>query len=56
MPLAAGVTLLIEDADAGLSDTGTLDVEAFDTEALRSAAAPLLAHLTAAGLLPRPPT
>jgi DNA-binding transcriptional MerR regulator len=56
VPLAAGVTVLIEDADAGRSDTGTLAVEAFDTEALRAAAAPLLAHLTAAGLLPRPPT
>jgi DNA-binding transcriptional MerR regulator len=56
VPLAAGVTLLIEDADAGFSDIGTFDAGAFDTEALRAAAAPLLAHLTAAGLLPRPPT
>jgi DNA-binding transcriptional MerR regulator len=46
VPLAAGVTLLIEDADAG----------ALDTEALRAAAAPLLDQLTAAGLRPGPPT
>jgi DNA-binding transcriptional MerR regulator len=56
VPLAAGVTLLIEDADTGISDTGGLDTAALDTEALRAAAAPLLAHLTAAGLLPGPPT
>jgi DNA-binding transcriptional MerR regulator len=56
VPLAAGVTLLIEDADAGGSDTRAWDNEALDTAALRAAAAPLLAHLTAAGLLPRPPT
>jgi len=46
IPLAEGATLLIEDADAG----------ALDAAALREAAAPLLAHLTAAGLLPGPPT
>jgi DNA-binding transcriptional MerR regulator len=61
VPLAAGVTLLIEDADAGVSDTGpsetgARDTGAFDTDALRAAAAPLLAHLTAAGLRPGPPT
>lgn len=46
VPLAEGATLLIGDADA----------DAVDAEALRAAAAPLLAHLSAAGLLPGPPT
>jgi DNA-binding transcriptional MerR regulator len=56
LPLATGVTLLIEDTGAGVSGIGALDTEVLDTGALRMAAAPLLAHLTAAGLLPRPPT
>ena len=56
VPLAAGVTLLIEDAGTGVSDTGALDTRALDPGTLRAAAAPLLAHLTAAGLLPGPPT
>jgi len=71
VPLAAGVTLLIEDPGAevsgagasgtgasgtGVSGTGTWDNAALDADALRAAAAPLLAHLTAAGLLPGPPT
>jgi hypothetical protein len=51
VPLAAGATLLIEGADAGALDPG-----AFDAEALHAAAAPLLANLTAAGLLPASPT
>lgn len=46
VPLAGGATLLIEGADPG----------AIDAEALHAAAAPLLAHLTAAGLLPASPT
>jgi hypothetical protein len=47
VPLAEGVTLLIEHADAdGDVDAG----------ALRAAAAPLLAYLTDAGLLPGTPT
>jgi DNA-binding transcriptional MerR regulator len=46
VPLAAGATLLIEDAGAG----------DFDAEALQAAAAPLLAHLSATGLLPGAPT
>jgi DNA-binding transcriptional MerR regulator len=45
VPLEAGATLLIEGAAAG----------AVDTAALRAAAAPLLAYLTEAGLLPGPP-
>ena len=56
VPLAAGVTLLIEDADAGVSDTGAWETGALGTEALRAAAGPLLAHLTATGLRPGPPT
>ena len=61
VPLAAGVTLLIEDpgtgvSGTGVSGTGAWDNGALDTDALRAAAAPLLAHLTAAGLLPGPPT
>ena len=51
VPLAAGATLLIEGAGAA-----TFDTAAFDAEALHAAAAPLLAHLTAAGLLPGSPT
>jgi DNA-binding transcriptional MerR regulator len=46
VPLAAGATLLIEHADG----------DAVDVEALRAAAAPLLAHLTDAGLVPGSPT
>lgn len=46
VPLAAGATLLIGDADAGAVDVG----------ALRAAAAPLLAYLTATRLLPGSPT
>jgi hypothetical protein len=46
IPLAEGATLLIEQADG----------EAVDVGALRAAAAPLLAHLTDAGLLPGSPT
>jgi DNA-binding transcriptional MerR regulator len=46
VPLADGATLLIEHADAETVDVG----------ALRAAAAPLLAHLTDAGLLPGAPT
>jgi DNA-binding transcriptional MerR regulator len=48
VPLAEGVTLLIEHADDA--------VDAVDAGALRAAAAPLLAHLTDAGLLPGVPT
>jgi DNA-binding transcriptional MerR regulator len=51
VPLAEGATLLIEGADAGALDPG-----AIDAGALHVAAAPLLAHLTAAGLLPASPT
>ena len=46
VPLAEGATLLIEHADSDAVDVG----------ALRAAAAPLLAHLTDAGLLPSSPT
>jgi DNA-binding transcriptional MerR regulator len=56
VPLAAGATLLIEDSGAGVSDTGAFGTGDVDAEALRAAAAPLLAYLTAAGLLPGPPT
>ncbi len=45
VPLAEGATLLIEHADS----------EAVDIGALRAAAAPLLTHLTEAGLLPGSP-
>jgi hypothetical protein len=46
VPLAEGATLLIEHADSDAVDVG----------ALLAAAAPLLAHLTDAGLLPGSPT
>jgi DNA-binding transcriptional MerR regulator len=46
VPLAEGATLIIENADGDAVDAG----------ALRAAAAPLLAHLTDAGLLPGEPT
>jgi DNA-binding transcriptional MerR regulator len=46
VPLAEGATLLIEHADG----------EAVDVAAVRAAAAPLLSHLTGAGLLPGSPT
>lgn len=46
VPLAEGATLIIEHADGDVVDAG----------ALRAAAAPLLAHLTDAGLLPGVPT
>jgi DNA-binding transcriptional MerR regulator len=46
VPLAEGASLLIENADGAVVDLGTL----------RAAAAPLLAYLTDAGLLPGPPT
>jgi len=46
VPLAEGASLLIEHADGGAVDLG----------ALRAAAAPLLAYLTDAGLLPGSPT
>ena len=45
VPLAEGASLLIENADGAAVDLGTL----------RAAAAPLLAYLTDAGLLPGPP-
>jgi hypothetical protein len=48
VPLAAGVTLLIEHAGPGGIDT----LDSLDIQALRTAAAPLLAYLTRAGLLP----
>jgi hypothetical protein len=53
VPLAVGATLLIEGADA--VDPETFDPASFDTGALHAAAAPLLAYLTAAGLLPGSP-
>jgi hypothetical protein len=46
VPLAEGVTLLIGHADGQVVDAG----------AVRAAAAPLLGHLTQAGLLPGAPT
>jgi hypothetical protein len=46
VPLAEGASLLIEQADGRAVDLG----------ALRAAAAPLLAYLTDAGLLPGSPT
>jgi hypothetical protein len=49
--LAVGTTLLIEHAGSG--GAGTPD--SLDTQALRTAAAPLLAYLTRAGLVPGSP-
>jgi len=46
IPLAPGVTLLIDSGDAA-----TVDVAA-----MQAAADPLLTYLTGAGLLPAPPT
>jgi DNA-binding transcriptional MerR regulator len=49
--LAEGTTLLIEHAGSGGTDT----LDSLDTQALRAAAAPLLAYLTSAGLVPGSP-
>jgi hypothetical protein len=51
VPLAAGATLVIEHAGSGGTDTD----DWLDLEALRTAAAPLLAYLTRAGLVPGSP-
>jgi hypothetical protein len=50
--LAEGTTLLIEHAGSRGIDT----LDSLDTQALRTAAAPLLAYLTRTGLVPGSPT